>query len=148
MGFFSNLWNGIKNVASNVWNGVKHTASTVWNAVKKPISYIPLVGDKIVNGVETVGNAISKGAEGIGHLAAGRVGDAINAGRDAYNGVKEGVNKLTNLKKGGKVPPHAAHHAAHHAPVQSSPAGAASLVGGTRPYVMHDGIPSAVTFQR
>jgi len=129
MGFFSNLWNGIKNVASNVWNGVKHTASTVWNAVKKPISYIPLVGDKIVNGVETVGNAISKGAEGIGHLAAGRVGDAINAGRDAYNGVKEGVNKLTNLKRGGKVIPQ-------------------PMVGGTHPYVMQDGIPKAVSFQR
>ena len=132
MGFFSDLWSGIKHGVSNVWNGIKNTASTVWNAVKKPISYIPLVGEKIVNGVETLGNAINQGAKGIGHLASGNVGDAIQAGRDAYNGEKEGVNKLSNLKKGGVVQ-------AQLPLVQ---------VGGTHPYVMQDGMPKAVSFQR
>ena len=135
MGFFSDLWSGIKNGVSNVWNGIKNTASTVWNAVKKPISYIPFVGEKIVNGVETLGNAIDQGAKGIGHLASGNVSGAIQAGRDAYNGVKEGVNKLSNLKKGGMV------QAERKPLVQAQ-------VGGTHPYVMQDGMPKAVSFQR
>lgn len=31
MGFFSNLWEGAKNLASNVWNKVKSTASELYN---------------------------------------------------------------------------------------------------------------------
>jgi len=128
MGFFTNLWNGIKNVASNVWNGVKDTAVGVWNKVKPFVGAIPLVGNKIVSGVETVGNAINSGAKGVGHLASGNFSEAVKAGKDAYNGIKEGVNKLTNLKKGGMVK--------------------AQTVGGTHPYVMLDGQPHAVSFQR
>lgn len=40
MGFWGDLWDGIKNTASNVWSGVKNVASTVYNTVRKPIDWI------------------------------------------------------------------------------------------------------------
>ena len=131
MGFFQNLWGGIKNLASSVWNGVKDTANTVWNVVKKPISYIPGIGGAIVKGVEGLGSGISSGANAIGHLANGRVGEAIREGKNAFNNVTGGIRDLgaVKLKNGGMVPQKI-------------------MVGGTHPYVMQDSMPRAVSFQR
>jgi hypothetical protein len=59
MGFFGDLWSGIKNVAGNIWNGVK--TATNWVADKvQPIvkavgdyaGYIPVIGAGI-SGVAT-----------------------------------------------------------------------------------------------
>jgi phage-related protein len=107
MGFFSDLWSGIKNGVSNLWNKAKDTVTNVWNNHLKPVvSKIPIVGDKIVSGVETVGNALNSGAKAVGSLASGSLADAMKHSRYAYKGVKEGFNKLTTLKKGGKVMTH------------------------------------------
>jgi len=130
MGFFSNLWGGIKNLASNVWDKVKNTATGVWNVVKKPISWIPGIGSAIVKGVEGVGSGINSGVNALGHLASGRLGEAITEGKNAFNNVTGGIRDLgaVKLKHGGKVAP--------------------MMVGGTHPYVMQDGLPKAVSFQR
>ena len=130
MGFFSNLWNGIKNGVSNVWNKIKDTATSVWhNNIKPFVSKIPLVGDKIVTGVEGLGNAINSGANAVGKLASGNVGGAVKEGIGAFNAGKEALGKLTSIgqgapngmKKGGMVLTQAG-------------------TGGTRPFVMHDGV--------
>ena len=131
MGFFANLWNGIKNGVSNVWNRIKDTATSVWhNHIKPIVSRIPLVGDRIVSGVESVGNAINRGANAVGQLAQGNVSGAVSEGKGAYNDVKGGINQLANLKKGGKVG-------------NMRP----TVQGGTHSYVVHDGIPQN-SFQR
>lgn len=66
MGFFSDLWSGIKNVAGNVWSGVK--SATNWVADKvQPIvktvgdiaSYIPVIGAPIAG----IAGQINKGID-------------------------------------------------------------------------------------
>jgi len=131
MGFFSDLWNSIKHKASDLWSGVKNTAMNVWNTIKKPIGMIPGIGGKIVAGVEGIGNAVNHAAEGIGHLANGRIGDAISSGKAAIGAGTEGAAKFATMKKGGMVIK------------PMPPAG-----GGIRPFVMHDGIPVPVSFQK
>jgi len=101
MGF----WDSIKNWVSGAWNSVKNTASNIWNKISPAIRAIPLIGDKIATGVETVAGAVDKGAQGLGHLVSGNLSGAIGSARDAYNGVKDGIGKLTNLKAGGMVAP-------------------------------------------
>lgn len=44
MGFFSNLWEGAKNLASNVWNKVKSTASELYNRGSTLISNTHYLG--------------------------------------------------------------------------------------------------------
>lgn len=102
MGF----WDSIRNWVSNAYNSVKNVATNVWNKVKPFVGAIPLVGNKVVQGVESVAGAIDKGAQGVGNLVGGNVAGAVGNFRDAYNTGKEGVNKLTNLKKGGMVMGH------------------------------------------
>jgi len=101
MGF----WDTIKSWASNAWNGIKNVAGNVWNTISPVVRAIPLVGDKIATGVESVGNAIDTGARGLGALASGNLSGAFGAAKDAYNGIKDGIGKLTSLKNGGMVPP-------------------------------------------
>jgi phage-related protein len=56
MGFFDDLWSGIKSVGSSVWNGVKDTAGTVYNTAKSGVDW---VADKIQPIVKTVGDIAS-----------------------------------------------------------------------------------------
>jgi phage-related protein len=105
MGFFSDLWSSIKNTASNVYNKVKDVATGVWNKVSPFVRMIPIVGNKIAGGVEAVAGAVDKGATGIAKTVTGDIGGGIADLRGAYNAGKEGINQLTNLKKGGMVMP-------------------------------------------
>lgn len=45
MGFFSDLWEGIKTTASNVYGGVKKGLGAVYDVVRKPIDIIAGAGD-------------------------------------------------------------------------------------------------------
>ena len=40
MGWFGDLWQGIKNTASNVWSGIKQGAGAVYDVVKKPVEWV------------------------------------------------------------------------------------------------------------
>lgn len=116
MGFFSNLWNGIKSTASNIWNKGKEAVSNVWNKVSPYIRTIPLVGNMIANGAESLGKTINTAGTGIGHLASGNWKEA---GKSALKlGVEHLGSKIPlvggmlsskineqveKLKKGGKV---------------------------------------------
>ncbi len=73
MGFFSDLWSGIKDVAGKVWSGV--TTASNWVADKvQPIvkavgdyaGYIPVIGA----GISGVANQINKGID----VARGAIG--------------------------------------------------------------------------
>ena len=109
MGWFGDLWAKIKNTASNWYNTAKDAVTNVWNKVSPYVRAIPLVGDKIATGLETVAGAVDKGATGVAKIATGDISGGVGDLRGAYNTGKEGVNKLTNLKKGGVVmnPEHA-----------------------------------------
>ena len=64
MGWWSDLWSGIKNVGSNIWSGIKSGVNflgekikPVSDAVAKYASYIPVVGgglSNIASGVSSV----------------------------------------------------------------------------------------------
>ena len=56
MGFFDDLWSGIKSVGSSVWNGVKDVAGTVYNGAKSAVNW---VGEKVQQIVKTIGNIAS-----------------------------------------------------------------------------------------
>jgi len=45
MGFFSDLWEGIKSTAGNVWSGAKNIAGKVYDVVRKPVDVIAGAGD-------------------------------------------------------------------------------------------------------
>jgi hypothetical protein len=134
MGFFSDLFNRVKNTVSNLYNKGKETVAGIYNKYIKPVtSKIPIVGDLINNGLEKVGGAVQNLAEGklkdFGKNALKTGIDFIGSkiplvGGQVSNLAKDAVN---NLKKGGMVLP--------------------PVVGGTHPYVMHDGIPKNV-YQR
>ena len=40
MGWFGDLWEGIKSTASNVWSGIKSGASAVYDVVRKPVDWV------------------------------------------------------------------------------------------------------------
>jgi hypothetical protein len=40
MGWFGDLWEGIKSTASNVWSGIKQGAGAVYDVVKKPVEWV------------------------------------------------------------------------------------------------------------
>jgi hypothetical protein len=92
MGFFGDLWNGIKNTASNIWSGVKNVAGTVYDVVRKPVDYV------------------SKGLEwaskipGLGTFVAPVRGvvDTVRSGLDQAKTVGDAV-KAIGLKEGGMV---------------------------------------------
>lgn len=45
MGWFSDLWEGIKSTASNVWSGAKNIAGKVYDVLRKPIDVVAGAGD-------------------------------------------------------------------------------------------------------
>lgn len=84
MGFFGDLWSGIKNVAGSVWNGVK--TATNWVADKvQPIvktvgdiaSYIPVIGAPIAG----IAGQINKGID----MAKNIVGKVDTVGGQVVN---------------------------------------------------------------
>jgi phage-related protein len=116
MGFFSNLWSGIKNGVSNLWNRGKEFVSNVWNKVSPVIRKIPLVGDLAANTVEGFGKKINDAGNMVANVANGNFKEVgkqlLKYGVDTLGGkipiiggaiagkVNEQVDKL---KKGGKV---------------------------------------------
>lgn len=70
MGFFSDLWEGIKSTASNVYSGAKNLAGKVYDVVRKPIDVIAGAGD-FVSKIPVLGSlaqpiiAGAKGAQSI-----------------------------------------------------------------------------------
>jgi len=94
MPFFSDLWEGIKSVASNVYGGVKKGLSAVYDVVRKPIDM-----------VAGAGNIISK-IPILGTIAQ----PVIAAARGAQSVLDQGkavadIAKQIGLKSGGVVPP-------------------------------------------
>lgn len=45
MGWFSDLWEGIKSTASNVYGGIKKGLGAVYDVVRKPVDIIAGAGD-------------------------------------------------------------------------------------------------------
>ncbi len=83
MGFFSDLWEGIKSTAGNVWSGVKNVAGKVYDVVRKPVDIIAGAGD-FVSKIPVLGAlaqpliAGAKGAQSL--LDQGKmVGDVVKA---------------------------------------------------------------------
>jgi phage-related protein len=94
MGFFSDLWEGIKSTAGSVYSGVKKGLGAVYDVVRKPVDIIA-----------GAGNLISK-IPILGSLAQ----PIIGAARGAQSVLDQGkavadVAKQIGLKSGGVVPP-------------------------------------------
>jgi len=45
MGFFSDLWEGLRSTASNIYSGAKNIAGKVYDVVRKPVDIIAGAGD-------------------------------------------------------------------------------------------------------
>jgi len=87
MGFFDDLWSGIKNTASSIYSGVKNVAGKVYDTVSRPISWvskgldyaskIPILGTLLAPAI-TAGKTIVGGAESV--LNTGKqIGDVVKA---------------------------------------------------------------------
>jgi len=108
MGFFSNLWSGIKNVASSVWGAVKKPITGVWNVARHAVGLIPGVGSMIKSGGDALLSGLSGDFKEAGkHLLRGAVG-TLNPLGGVGGAVTGGIaNKaIDSLKKGGAVQPH------------------------------------------
>lgn len=83
MGFFSDLWEGIKSTASNVWSGAKNIAGKVYDVVRKPIDLIAGAGDFVskIPVLGTLAQPIIAGARGAKSLLdqAKMVGDVARS---------------------------------------------------------------------
>ncbi len=70
MGFFSDLWEGVKSTIGNVYSGVKKAAGTVYDVIRKPIDIIAGAGD-FVSKIPVIGSlaqpviAGAKGAQSL-----------------------------------------------------------------------------------
>jgi hypothetical protein len=138
MGFFSDLWSGIKNKVSNVYNSAKQGISNMWNNHVSPfIRKIPVVGNLAADTIESAGRGIDSGLRAAGNLAEGKLKDfaknTINAGAEYVGSkipiagglVSEAIKSgAEHLKRGGVV---------------QGPA--YMKTGGFPSFVMHDGIP-------
>jgi phage-related protein len=92
MGFFDDLWSGIKSVGSSVWNGVKDVAGSVYNGAKSAVGW---VADKVQPIVKTVGN-IASYIPVIGAPISG-IANQISSGIDVAKGL---VDKAGTIGKG------------------------------------------------
>lgn len=140
MGFFSNLWSGLKSGVSNLYNRAKEGISNVWNTHIKPVvNRIPLVGNMISNTVEHGSRAFDTGAQAVGNIAEGKIKDF------AKNALRFGADYV-----GSKLPPGIGGTVSNYLKENVPSMKHGGLVvppGGTRPYVMHDSKPVNV-FQR
>jgi len=67
MGFFSDLWEGVKRGASSLYSGVKDVAGKVYDVVRKPVDFIAGAGD-FVSKIPVIGSLaqpIIAGAKGV-----------------------------------------------------------------------------------
>jgi hypothetical protein len=87
MGFWGDLWNGIKSVASNVYNVVRKPIDFVANAGQH-LKKIPLVGGALSTLLTPLTSAASVAQSG------------LNTARDIAS-----VGSSLGLQKGGIVPP-------------------------------------------
>ena len=70
MGFFSDLWEGLKSTASNIYSGAKNIAGKVYDVVRKPVDIIAGAGD-FVSKIPVLGSLaqpIVAGAKGVQSL--------------------------------------------------------------------------------
>jgi len=96
MGFFSDLWNGIKSVGSSIWDKVKSVGSSLYNTAGNIISgvknvaggiadfagKIPIIGAPVAAAANTIRNLAGQAGDihaGIGGVAkvVGPVGDRV-----------------------------------------------------------------------
>jgi hypothetical protein len=94
MGFFSDLWEGIKSTASNVYQGAKNIAGKVYDVVRKPVDIIAGAGD-FVSKIPVLGSLAQP-------IIAGA--KAVQSGLDQAKSISD-VAKQIGLKSGGMVPP-------------------------------------------
>lgn len=66
MGFFSDLWEGVKSTASKVWSGAKNIAGKVYDVVRKPIDIVAGAGDFVskIPVLGTLAQPLIAGAKG------------------------------------------------------------------------------------
>jgi len=67
MGFFSDLWEGVKRGASSLYSGVKDVAGKVYDVVRKPVDFIAGAGD-FVSKIPVIGSLVQPiiaGAKGV-----------------------------------------------------------------------------------
>ena len=70
MGFFSDLWEGLKSTASNIYSGAKNIAGKVYDVARKPVDIIAGAGD-FVSKIPVLGSLaqpIVAGAKGVQSL--------------------------------------------------------------------------------
>jgi phage-related protein len=70
MGFFSDLWEGLKSTASNIYSGAKNIAGKMYDVVRKPVDIIAGAGD-FVSKIPVLGSLaqpIIAGAKGVQSL--------------------------------------------------------------------------------
>jgi phage-related protein len=70
MGFFSDLWEGLKSTASNIYSGAKNIAGKVYDVMRKPVDIIAGAGD-FVSKIPVLGSLaqpIIAGAKGVQSL--------------------------------------------------------------------------------
>lgn len=94
MGFFSDLWEGIKSTASNVYNAAKSVAGKVYDVVRKPVDIISGAGD-IISKIPVIGSLaqpVIAGVKGVQSL--------LNQGKQIAD-----VAKQIGLRTGGIVQP-------------------------------------------
>lgn len=72
MGFWSNLWDGVKSVAGKVYDGVRSVGNTISNVYDKVKTYLPspirAIGDQVqntYNQVRSVGDVIRSNPLGL-----------------------------------------------------------------------------------
>lgn len=91
MGFFDDLWSGIKSVGSSVWNGVKDTAGAVYNTAKSGVDWVADQVQPIVKAVGKYGGYIP----GIGPTIRGAAGTVDSL----IDQVKGGLNTVGSVGK-------------------------------------------------
>jgi hypothetical protein len=92
MGFFSDIFEGIKNTASNIWSGAKNVAGTLYGLAKKPIDFLSGAAD-VVSKIPVLGTALSPGI-----AAVKGVKSVLDQGQTIAD-----VAKQIGLKSGGMV---------------------------------------------
>jgi hypothetical protein len=92
MGFFSDLWEGIKSTAGNLWSGAKNIAGKVYDVVRKPVDIIAGAGDFLskIPVLGTLAQPLIAGAKGAQSL--------LNQGKMIGD-----VVKSVGLREGGMV---------------------------------------------
>ena len=92
MGFFSDLWEGIKSTASNVWSGAKNVAGKVYDVVRSPIDMLAKAGD-VVSKIPILGGIAAPLVSGV---------RGVQSALDQAKGVAD-IVKSVGLQDGGMV---------------------------------------------